>query len=211
MAAPFWDVPRSSTTTRNVTGLPDRSSYGFDGLSFEVAYKLLNRSESNPFAVTLSVEPRYGRIDSTTGLGSTNYGAAFKVFTDAVVVKDQLYWAANIEAATQRARDPFGIAGFVPGSSLLLSTALTYKINPAFFIGAELRYFTNFDSGGFHHPVSRALYLGPTFAWRITEKVILNAVIHAQIWGRAAANPVGSLNLDDFERYQSRLKLTFNF
>ena len=89
-----------------MTGVPDIRSSAFDGVSFEVAYKLISRSESNPFAVTVSVEPRRGRIDGVTGLASTNYGATFKLFTDAVIVPDTLYWAANIQATTQSSRDP---------------------------------------------------------------------------------------------------------
>ncbi len=197
--------------SRNVTGVPDIRNSTFDGVSFEIAYKLISRSASNPFAVTVSVEPRWGRIDGVLGLPSTNYGATFKLFTDAVVVPETLYWAANIEASTQNARDPILTDQIIPSSSLLVSTALTWQTSPAFFVGAEARYFTGYDNAGLHHPVSRALYIGPTFAWHITEKLILNATWQPQIYGRASTNPGQRLDLDNFERQQFRAKLVWTF
>jgi hypothetical protein len=54
--------------------------------------------------------------------------------------------------------------------------------------------------------LGNALYVGPTFLWRITEKVSFNATFQPQVAGRAAGNPA-RLDLDNFERAQFRAKL----
>jgi hypothetical protein len=197
--------------TRNVTGLPDVDRYRFDGFSFEVAYRLFARSASNPFAVTLSVEPRWGRVDPVVGLISDSYGATFKMFADAVVVPDALYWATNVQATSQTARDPLTPGEWIPSSVLLLSTALSWQASPKIFIGAETRFVTTFDSASLHHPVGRALYLGPTFLWKITDKVVFNTTFQPQIWGRSATNATQRLDLDNFERAHFRAKFVWNF
>ena len=211
---PSWWVAGSFFTaynhSRNVAGLPDINRYQFDGLSFEIAHKFLDRSETNPFAITLSVEPRWGRIDGGSGLGSNSYGAAFKIFADAVVVPDTWYWAANVQLSTQTAQDPT-LGGWAPSSSLQVSTALTWQATQSLFLGAEARYFTNFSNGFFHQPVGRALYVGPTLAWKITDKTVFNVTYQPQIYGRGVASPGLRYDLDNFERAQFRAKLVWNF
>ena len=196
---------------RNVTGLPDVNRYQFDGFSFEIAHKLVNRDATNPFAVTLSAEPRWGRVDGVGGLRSNSWGATFKLFTDAVVVPDKLFWAGNIQATTQTSEDPAAPGEWIPGSTLLLSTALTWQAAQNLFLGAEARYFTTFDSASFHHPVGRALYIGPTLAWKITDKIVFNTTYQPQVSGHSAASRNQNLDLDNFERAQFRLKLVVNF
>ena len=196
---------------RDVTGLADINRYQFDGLSFEIARKLINRSAANPFAVTLSVEPRWGRVDGLSGLGSNSWGATFKLFTDAVIMPDMLFWAANIQATSQTAQDPNTPGEHVPSSTLLLSTALTWQATKSLFLGAEARYFTTYDNAMFNHPVGRALYIGPTLAWKITDKVVFNTTWQPQVFGKSAANRDLRLDLDNFERAQFRLKLVVNF
>ncbi len=212
---PQWWVAASAflahNNSRNVTGLPDVGRSQFDGFSFEIAHRIVERGAGNPFAVTLSVEPRWGRVDGVSGFGANSYGATFKLFTDAVVVPDKYYWGGNIQFTTQRADDPFSPGDHIPSSSLLLSTALTRQITPQIFLGAEARYFTNFDSAFAAHPNGRALYLGPTFFWKITDKIGFNATWQPQVFGYSTANRNQRLDLDNFERSQFRLKLAAQF
>ena len=52
---------------RFVRDLDDRSQLRFDGLSGEASYRFLARTGTNPVAATLSVEPRWARVDAVTG------------------------------------------------------------------------------------------------------------------------------------------------
>lgn len=193
---------------RNVTDLMDVSVTAFDGLSFEIAYRIVRRSASNPFAVTLSVEPRWGRIDGTTGLQSDFYDVAFKFFTDAVVVPDRLFWAANLSWTPQRAQDVADHSVRLTTSSTLASTALTLQLSPQFFIGAEARHLASFDRGWIDDRVGYAVYVGPTMLWKITDKVVFNATWQPQVSGKSISNPDMRYDLDNYERAQFRAKLS---
>lgn len=197
--------------TSNVAGLPDRNNLNFDGFSLELLHRVIERGESNPFAVTLSVEPRWGRIDGVTGLGANSYGATFKFFTDAVVVPDTLYWGANLQFNTQTGQDPMNPSAWLGSSQLLTSMALTYQVAANLYAGAEARYFTLSDTASLTHEIGRALYVGPTLLWKPTPKIALNITFQPQIYGRSTANPDKGLDLDNFERAQFRVKLNVAF
>jgi hypothetical protein len=194
--------------SENVTDLADVSTVAFEGLSFELAHRLIKRSASNPFAVTLSVEPRWGRIDGTTGLRSDFYNAAFKVFTDAVVVPDRIFWAANLAWAPQRAQDINDRNIWLKTSSSLASTALTFQLSPQLFVGAEARHLASFDRGRLDDRVGYAVYVGPTLLWKITDKIVFNATWQPQVAGHSIANPDLRYDLDNYERAQFRAKLS---
>jgi hypothetical protein len=197
--------------TVNVAGLPNVNQFSFDGLSVEVLHRVIERGPSNPFAITLSIEPRWGRIDGVTGLGSNSYGATFKLFTDAVVVPDALYWGANLQLNSQTGQDPMNPRIWLPSSQLLTSLSLTYQMATNLFLGAEARYFTLSDTASMRHEIGRALYIGPTLLWKPTEKTALNVTFQPQVYGRSIIAPSRTLDLDDFERAQFRVKLNVNF
>jgi hypothetical protein len=55
-----------------------------------------------------------------------------------------------------------------------------------------------------------AVYLGPTFYWKIAPKVLMSAAWEAQVAGHQVG--IGSaLDLTDFSRSRARLLLEFEF
>jgi hypothetical protein len=195
----------------NVTGLVDVSHVDFDGLSFEVEHRIVERSSGQPFAVSISVEPRWGRFDNIAGLPSNSYWAALKLFVDAPILPNKLYWAANLIWAPQDAQDPNDTSHWLGSSTTMLSTALTYQISAQLFVGAEMRYLSAFNSVWLNNNVGNALYAGPTVLWKINEKITLNTTFQPQLSGRSTTNPGFNLDLDNFERAQFRAKLAVNF
>jgi hypothetical protein len=194
----------------NVPGINDVDRFVFDGLSFEIEHRILKRSAGNPFAISLSIEPRWARSDPVVGQLSNSFGAGLKVFVDAVVVPDKLFWAANLEWDPQAGEDPVNRSRWIGSSTSSASTALALQISPTLFIGAETRYLSSFNSAWLTRNLGNALYLGPTFLWRITEKVSVNVTYQPQVYGHAAGNPA-SLDLDNFERAQFRGKIAVAF
>ncbi|MBX9774697.1 MAG: hypothetical protein K2Y71_09810 [Xanthobacteraceae bacterium] len=192
---------------RNVPDLFDVNRAAFDGLSFEIMYRVVRRSQVNPFALAVAMEPRWARIDGVPGLTSNALNVAFKLFADVVVVPDRLFWAGNVMWTPQRAEDPNDRSRWLSSSSLLVSSAMAYRVSPVVFIGAEARYL------GHHHTlfptreVGRAIYLGPTLLWKITDKVAFNTTFQPQVVGRSTVKPGLRLDLDNFERAQFRAKL----
>ena len=195
----------------DVTGLVDVNHLDFDGLSFEIEHRIVDRSAGQPFAVSISVEPRWGRLDFIAGLPSNSYTAVLKLFVDAPILPDKLYWAANTIWASQRAQDPNNPSQWLDSSATLLSTALTYQISAQLFAGVEVRYFSVFNGAWLNSNIGNALYAGPTMLWKINEKVAFNTTFQPQIAGHSTANPNLNLDLDNFERAQFRAKLSIGF
>ena len=195
----------------NVTGIPDVDHLRFDGASIELLHRIIERSASNPFAVTLSAEPRWSRNDGVTGLPSDAYQSTFKMFIDAPVVRDTIYWGGNLQYTVQTAQDPINIGQHLASSQLLISSALTWQAGANLFFGGEARFFTLSDNYTLSHEVGRALYIGPTALWKATDKIAFNVTYQPQVYGRALANPTQRLDLDNFERAQFRAKLNVSF
>ncbi|MBM3528816.1 MAG: hypothetical protein FJX62_12055 [Alphaproteobacteria bacterium] len=196
---------------RNVTGLDDLERTRFDGISGEVSWRFLERSAANRVAATFSMEPRWARVDGTSGAGVTAYAVEFKLFVDTVLVPDRLYAALNLNyaPATQKAdNDP--AAGWVRSSSTNVSGALAYQINDRWFVGAEARYLAAFEGSALDRNVGEALFFGPTMMVKLSENAAFNVVWTPQIWGRAAGVD-RRLDLDNFERHQFRAKLSLGF
>ena len=199
-------------TLKNVTAQPEnRTSYQFDGLSTELTYKVLERSARNPFGVTFSIEPRWGRIDGLSGGQAQSFGAESKLFIDAALVPEKLFWAMNLNYA-QGTQDVIGSPGQTArGSSSNISTALTYAITPTFMLGAEAKYQNSYGDYFFKSAQGHAFFLGPTLFWKINETSALNAVYLPQISGKAQANPHLSRDLDNYESAIFRLKFVTSF
>jgi hypothetical protein len=195
----------------NVPDLNDINRVAFDGLSFEIEHRILKRSAGNPFAISLSVEPRWGRINGISGETSDSFGAAFKLFVDAVVIPDKLFWAANLQWAPQTAQDPANRSHWMDSSLALASMALAYQLSTKFFAGVETRYLSSFGNAWPSQNLGNALYVGPTLLWRVTDKASFNTTYQPQVSGHASGSPDRNLDLDNFERAQFRAKLAVAF
>jgi hypothetical protein len=199
----------SNHRIHGVTGMEDRDETSFEGLSIELKHRMIERSKFNPFAVTLSVEPYRSWIDVADGTGrrTDGYGAAFKIYTDAVIVPDRIFWAANAVWLPFRQQPPEDRSVWQEGSGTSLSTALTFQPVKNLFVGAEVRQLANFGGTFFDERVGYAYFLGPTLLWKITDKIAFNATWQPQIAGRSIDNPTLRYDLDNFERAQFRFKL----
>src|SRR5271169_6203337 len=94
---------------QNVTGLDDRNQLAFSGVFGEIRYLLLDRTSSNPLAITLSAEPEWHRIDETGGARVTNLGLALKVNADLELIQNRLYLGANLLYEPEQTKDPDGV------------------------------------------------------------------------------------------------------
>ena len=197
------------TSLRNNPDFPNRTAYGFDGVSFEVRHRLIERSATNPLAVTLAIEPRWSRLDGISGQRATGYGAEAKLQIDAPVA-DRLFWAANANFASSRTRDPLDLT-WSNASATALSSALSFEaIKETLFVGAEARWQQAWSKGFFGKLDGQAFYFGPTIAWAAKENVTINAVFLPQIAGKARGVS-GPLDLDNFNRANYRLKIAVSF
>ena len=81
---------------RNVTGFDDRNTVSFGGLFGEIRYLMVERGASSPFAITVSVEPVWRRLDETTGERVTNYELESKLNIDTQLIENRLYLGLNL-------------------------------------------------------------------------------------------------------------------
>ncbi len=208
-----WWIAASSflawNHVRNVGGFPDKNTFDFDGFSTELAHRIVTRSPANPWGVTLSVEPRWSRVDAETGFPSQAFGFQAKVFVDRALSPDKAYWAANLLWGPQWAQDPLVPGNTLVSSTTTVSTALSWQFTPGWFVGAEARYFATFARVVPDHLQGQALFVGPTLLWKVNDKISLNATFQPQVWGRSQMAPGLALDLDNFERAMFRLKLAW--
>jgi hypothetical protein len=211
----FWlDIAVFGTgfRSRAVSALPgDVNTFAFDGFSGEFAYTILDRSWKNPFAITLSTEPRWARRDQVSGLKSDTFIGEMKVLIDAVIIPDKLFWGMNLNymPTVQQSLTQPGQAVSSAGTNA--SMALTYEVNPSFFFGGETRYLSTFNRLNLTQRAGHALFAGPTVLVKFTEAAVLNVVWTPQVWGRAAGSQYRALDLDNYERHEFRVKLVLTF
>jgi len=191
----------------NVPGLDDRNLATVSGFEAEFRSVLIDRGPS-PFAVTLSLEPEFRSRDETSGAKVVNYALDVKLEADTELIKNRLFLAFNLLYEPETTRGDIGI--WSKESTFGVSSALAYQLVPNLVIGADLWYLRHYDGATFNSFTGDAVYLGPTFYWKIAPKVLMSAAWQAQIAGHEAG--IGStLDLTDFSRSRARLLLEFEF
>jgi len=191
----------------NVPGLSDRNMGAINGFEAQLRSVIIDRGPS-PFAVTLSLEPEFHSRDQTSGAKVVNYGLEAKLEADTELIKNRLFLGFNLLYEPETTRADLGM--WSRESTLGLSSALAFQIIPNVVIGADLWYLRHYDGALFDSFTGDAVYLGPTFYWKIAPKVLMSAAWEAQIAGREAGI-TSALDLTDFSRQRARLLLEFEF
>jgi hypothetical protein len=95
-------------------------------------------------------------------------------------------------------------------STFGISSALAFQIAPNVVVGADLWYLRHYEGALFDSFTGDAVYLGPTFYWKIAPKILMSATWQAQIAGHEQGINA-AFDLTDFSRYRARLLLEFEF
>jgi hypothetical protein len=197
----------SGYNIHDVPGLDNLNMAGVNGFESDFRFLMLERGTS-PFAVTLSVEPEFHRLDETSGARVSNYGLETRLEGDAELVKNRLFYGFNVlyEPETTQSID----GSWDRESTLGVSSALAFQIIPYIVVGADLWYLRHYEGVTFNSFTGDALYLGPTFYWQLAPKVLMSASWQAQIAGHEVG-VVPALDLTDFSRQRAMLLLEFEF
>jgi hypothetical protein len=197
---------------KGVTDLDDRKQVAFGGFFGEIRYLLLDRGPSSPLAVTLSAEPEWRRIDETSGEHVTNFELELKLNADLELVKNRLYLGANLLYEPEATHDPDHVgAGWEKESKGGVSGAISYRITPALFIGAEVWYLRHYEGTWFNTYTGDALFVGPTLYMQLGRKAFMTAAWNVQVEGHEVEDPSASLNLAEFSRQRAKLKFAVEF
>jgi hypothetical protein len=201
-------VSASRFDISNVPGLDDRRQSAYESASLELRYRLVDREKAQ-FGLTVGFDPRWARIDDISGAPVDQYGAALLLIVDKELVDKLIFAAFNFiyEPDATRSR----VTGdWQHTSELGLSAALAAQIRPGVLVGAEARYMRSFDGLGLDRFTGNALFVGPTFYVKFSEKAWMSAAWNTQVTGHAL-NEVGRLDLTNFERHRALLRFGYNF
>jgi hypothetical protein len=135
-----------------------------------------------------------------------------KLNADLELIQNRMYLGANLLYEPEATRDPDGIgAGWEKESTAGISGALSYRILPSVFVGAEAWYLRHYDGAFLNDFTGDAVFLGPTIYVQLSRKVFMTAAWNTQVWGREVDNPGVSFNLVEFSRQRAKLKLAVEF
>jgi len=196
----------ASRAISSVPGLDDQQHVDFQGLSFEMRYRLMDRERAG-FGLALLAEPHWGRFDEADGQPVNQYGAGFRVMLDKELLADRIVGAFNL------IYDPDVKQSRVTGewsreSNIGLGAGLMAQIRPDLFLGAEARYLRAYESLGFDNFAGHALFVGPNLFYHPFERLRISAAWNIQVAGRAVDDD-GPLDLAHFTRHQVRLKVGY--
>lgn len=204
--APGFAVSRHDIS--GVTGLDDRRQWAFEGLSFEAKYQLLDRAR-NGFGLTFGALPSWSRIDDIGGERVNSYASVFSMLVDKELVPQRVFGAFNLRyelAATQLR----ATGQSTHDSTFEASASLAGQVYHGVFVGSEVRYARAYDGLGLDAYRGDALFFGPTFYAKISERLWMAAGWNVQIQGRALDDP-GRLDLVNFERHQAKIRFGYSF
>lgn len=191
-----------------VTGLNDRSQFSLAGGFAELRYLAIERTSSNPLAVTLAVEPTVRRTDETSGERVRNFEFETTVNADLELMRNRLFAGFNLLYEPEVTKTALGDT--LREAKLGGSAALSLRIASNVVVGGEVWYLRHYDAANLTAFTGDALMLGPTLYVRFTPKMFMTAAWNAQVWGREVGNPV-SLNLAEFQRHRAKLKFAWEF
>jgi hypothetical protein len=194
---------------RGAPGLNDRNAGVLNGVSATIRSLLIERGQS-PFEVTLSLEPEWRNFDETSGETVSNYALEAKIEADAELIKNRLFYAFNILYEPEGTITGVNPTAWVPESTVGVSSALAFQVIPNVVIGADLWYLRHYEGAALGSFTGDAVYLGPTFFWKIGPKTLVSASWEAQVAGHQMGD-ASSLNLTDFSRQRARLVFEFEF
>jgi hypothetical protein len=198
----------ASHNIRDVTDLDNRNQVALSGAVGELRYLAIERGPSSPFAVTLSVEPTFRHIDETSGEKVRNFELETKIAADTELIANRLYLGFNGLYEPEWTRTASG--DFQREATVGFSTALAWRPLPPLVVGAEVGYFRHYDAIGVSTFTGDALYVGPTFYYKLSRKTFMTAAWATQVAGRSTEVP-GALNLTDFSRQRGKLKFAVEF
>jgi hypothetical protein len=198
----------STHDIKNVQDLDNRRQVALAGGFAEFRYLAIERTSSNPLAVTLGLEPTFRRIDETGGERISNYELETTINADLELVKKRLFAGFNFLYEPEVTRTALGETE--REAKLGGSAALAWRVTPDVVIGGEVWYLRHYDSFGLHDFTGDAVMLGPTLYVRFAPKMFMTAAWNTQVWGREIGNPL-SLNLAEFQRNRARLKFAVEF
>lgn len=191
-----------------VSGLDDVRRGSFQGFSFDARYRLVDRERSG-LGLTLQIEPRWSRVDETTGQPVNQYGADLAILLDKELIPNRVIGAFNLLYSPGVTQSRV-TGAWSRDATLGASTAFMVHVQNGFYVGAEARYLRAYDSLNLDGFAGHALFVGPNIFFRPAERWRITAAWSFQVAGKAISNSA-PLDLTNFERQQVKLRIGYQF
>lgn len=187
----------------------------FQGLSAEFKYQVADPSNDR-FGFALYAEPGWSRVSKVKGEKADEFELELKAIVQKNFLHDRLVWAGNLTFEPEWEREHEAIAPDIVESrtekelAIEATTGLSYRVAPKFWLGVEGRYHSVYpDWAHGLHRENYVVYAGPT-AHFSAGKLGVTATWLPQLFG-APNEPGSSLEFDDHEKDELRLKLSYEF
>jgi hypothetical protein len=195
----------------DISGVPELDDLrrgAFQGLSFEVRYRLLSREQSG-IGLTILAEPHWSRVDDTSGQLVNRYGAGLAILMDKELIPNRVVAAFNLlyDPEVKKFQDTME---WSREATYGVGAGLMNQIWSGVFVGAEARYLRHYESFGFDRFAGHAVFVGPNIFIRPSERWRVTATWTIQAAGKAAGDS-SPLDLMNFERHQVRLRIGYYF
>jgi hypothetical protein len=180
----------------------------WDGVNVELKYNVLSVYQ-DLFGLSLYIEPEYQRIDKISGERVNGFGLESKLILQKNFFDDQLAIAYNLTVEPEWKK--FKASGEHERELELEHTVgVSYRVLPRWFAGIEGRYASVYPE--FNKREGEAYFLGPNIHYA-AERWWFTFTFLPQISGnpRIAGQNSGRLHLGEYERYEYRFKIAFNF
>ena len=194
---------------------PVDRDFGFQGFSAEFKYQLLS-PEKQGFGVAFSAEPGWSRISKVKGQKAREFELELKAILQKNFSDNRLVWATNLTVEPEWEREHEEIApGIVSRSTekelaIEVATGVAYRMTSKLWLGVEGRYHSVYPdwTHGLHRE-NYAVYAGPTVRYD-GGKFAVTATYQPQLFGSPNEGS-SSLEFDDHEKRELRLKLSYEF
>jgi hypothetical protein len=194
---------------------PVDRDFAFRGVAAEFKYKALD-PQKNGIGLTFYAEPAWSRISKVKGERAAEFELELKAIVQKNFLADRLVWATNLTLEPEWEREHEEVApGVVEHRTekelaLEVATGLAYRVAPKWWLGVEGRYHNVYPdwTHGLHRE-NYAVYAGPTVYYD-GGKLGVTATFLPQLLG-APHQHGSSLELDDHEKREFRLKLSYEF
>ena len=194
---------------------PVDRDFAFQGLSAEFKYQLADPSHDR-FGLAVYAEPGWSRISKIKGEKTDEFELELKAIAQKNFLNDRLVWAANLTFEPEWEREHEEVAPGVVESktekelAVEATTGLSYRVAANWWLGVEGRYHSVYPdwTHGLHRE-NYAVYAGPTVHFSSGELGV-TATWLPQLFG-APNGPGSSLEFDDHEKREFRLKVSYEF
>ena len=102
----------------------------------------------------------------------SNYCVETKLEADAEPIRTACFWPSTCSTSRRRRAPPLAGGQEIDACRL---PALAFQIVPNVVVGVDLWYLRHYQGVAFNSLTGDAVYLGPTFFWKIAPKVLMSA------------------------------------